>query len=355
MAVGVYYFDTGTFASATTVFTDSALTQIAADGFYSDNIISREQVNGLLGLAVTCNCAATPTPTPTPTPTITATPVPTPTPTSFPTATPTPTPTFTPTPTPTATPTPTPTPTVAGYYYRLEPCAPCNTTDVRYIFSTSALTDQQHYLEAETGCYYKYVLSSSYPPLVSVDIALVITPSQVPGASGCPVIVTTTNYIIQDCATNIQSVFVSEENYALNTRLVGSGNTYIVAGNTSDTSSYPSVSGLTCVDPNGNLPGSPNFLTCVTNCPADDYYLLQRCIGFAGTEITLQTSTEMGQRGINVGDVIYAQNQVCYTAIGTVNGINNATQIDMNNAFPMSSCFQCTNQMASTPGGFLGF
>ena len=66
MATGTYFFDTATFANATTVYTDATLTQIAADGWYSDNIISREQINGILGIAITCNCSATPTPTPTP-------------------------------------------------------------------------------------------------------------------------------------------------------------------------------------------------------------------------------------------------------------------------------------------------
>ena len=43
--LGTYYFDTASFANATALFTDSALTQCAPDGFYSDNIISREQIN----------------------------------------------------------------------------------------------------------------------------------------------------------------------------------------------------------------------------------------------------------------------------------------------------------------------
>ena len=102
------------------MFTDSALTQCAPDGFYSDSIISREQVNCVLQVAETCNCAGpTPTPTATTTPTVTPTPTPAPTSAVTPTAVPS-----QPTPTPTVTPV-TPTPTaeiVAGKYYQLDPC-----------------------------------------------------------------------------------------------------------------------------------------------------------------------------------------------------------------------------------------
>ena len=361
MATGTYFFDTATFANATTVYTDATLTQIAADGWYSDNIISREQINGILGIAITCNCSATPTPTPTPTPTITPTPVPTPTPTSFPTPTPTPTPTFTPTPTASPTPVPTPTPTVAGYYYRLTPCAPCDTNEFRYVFSTTSITDQQQFLDANTGCYYKYVPNFLHPPAVFVNSALIITPSSIPGETGCPpapIQPVTNNYIVQDCNTNIQKVFSTTGVFALNIRLVDtSSNTYTVAGTTSDTSSYPSVTGLVCVDSNGNLNGSPAFTSCASNCPAEDYYLLQRCVGFGGTEISLQTATSLAQQGFNVGDVIYAQNTVCYTITGTVNGINNAIQIQLNGAYKVTSCFQCTNQSNadSGQGSLFGF
>lgn len=49
-----YYLNAPSFASATAVFTDAALTTLAADGFYSDGVISREQVLGVLLPAVTC-------------------------------------------------------------------------------------------------------------------------------------------------------------------------------------------------------------------------------------------------------------------------------------------------------------
>ena len=106
--LGTYYFDTASFANATTIYDDANLTTVAANGFYSDNSIVREQVSGVLFAGQSC---AVPTPTPTPTPSPTPTPAPTPTPTPAPTPGPTPSPTPTPTPTPSPTPTPAPTPT----------------------------------------------------------------------------------------------------------------------------------------------------------------------------------------------------------------------------------------------------
>ena len=60
MAVGTYYFDTATFANATTVYTDVALTLVAPNGFYSDDTIVREQINGQLQVAETCDCSGMP-------------------------------------------------------------------------------------------------------------------------------------------------------------------------------------------------------------------------------------------------------------------------------------------------------
>jgi|TARA_R110000744_G_scaffold271122_1_gene384140 hypothetical protein len=63
MAQGTYYFDAATFASATAVFTDSDLTICAADGYYSDGVISRQLVNCVLLDAVVCpDCGGSPTP-----------------------------------------------------------------------------------------------------------------------------------------------------------------------------------------------------------------------------------------------------------------------------------------------------
>jgi len=45
---GTYYFDGVNFAQASALFTDAALTTLAADGFYSQNGIVRQQLNGVL-------------------------------------------------------------------------------------------------------------------------------------------------------------------------------------------------------------------------------------------------------------------------------------------------------------------
>jgi len=65
MAVfGTYYIDAPTFASATGVFTDAALTTCAPDGFYSDGVIYRQLSSCVLGSAVTCPTCTTPCGTP---------------------------------------------------------------------------------------------------------------------------------------------------------------------------------------------------------------------------------------------------------------------------------------------------
>jgi len=51
---GTYYFDSPSFSTATSVYTDEALTICAADGIYSDGTITRRQVNCVLEVAETC-------------------------------------------------------------------------------------------------------------------------------------------------------------------------------------------------------------------------------------------------------------------------------------------------------------
>ena len=45
---GTYYLNAPSLGSATSVFDDSTLLILAADGFYSDGVIAREQVSGVL-------------------------------------------------------------------------------------------------------------------------------------------------------------------------------------------------------------------------------------------------------------------------------------------------------------------
>jgi hypothetical protein len=55
MAVSeTYYLDAPSLGSASVIYSDAALTIIAEDGFYSDGVISREQVSGVLLPQQTC-------------------------------------------------------------------------------------------------------------------------------------------------------------------------------------------------------------------------------------------------------------------------------------------------------------
>lgn len=52
--LGSYYIDGPSFASATAVYTDAAMTTPAADGWYSDGTTAREQIGGVLGFSTSC-------------------------------------------------------------------------------------------------------------------------------------------------------------------------------------------------------------------------------------------------------------------------------------------------------------
>jgi len=54
-----YYLNAPSLASSTSVFSDASLTILAADGFYSDGVISREQVSGILLPQQSCPTCAT--------------------------------------------------------------------------------------------------------------------------------------------------------------------------------------------------------------------------------------------------------------------------------------------------------
>lgn len=61
MAVSAtYYLNGPDLGSSTTVYSNSSLTTIAPDGFYSDGVISREQVSGVLLPEVVCETCGTP-------------------------------------------------------------------------------------------------------------------------------------------------------------------------------------------------------------------------------------------------------------------------------------------------------
>ena len=63
----IYYIDTFNFAKATAVYTDAALTTLAADGFYQmGGVTARQQVNGVLDPPQDCPSCSKPSPDPTP-------------------------------------------------------------------------------------------------------------------------------------------------------------------------------------------------------------------------------------------------------------------------------------------------
>jgi len=58
--IGTYCFDGVNFAQATSLYTDSALTNLAPDGYYAQGAISRRQLNGVLLNAVSCSSCVDP-------------------------------------------------------------------------------------------------------------------------------------------------------------------------------------------------------------------------------------------------------------------------------------------------------
>lgn len=57
---GTFYLDASSLSSATVVYSNEALTVVAADGFYSNGLIVRQQLSGTLLPAVVCTECATP-------------------------------------------------------------------------------------------------------------------------------------------------------------------------------------------------------------------------------------------------------------------------------------------------------
>jgi hypothetical protein len=54
----IYYTDSTSLSTATSIYTDVNLTTLAADGYYSDKSVSRRQVSGILQAPETCtNCS----------------------------------------------------------------------------------------------------------------------------------------------------------------------------------------------------------------------------------------------------------------------------------------------------------
>tara|TARA_R110000751_G_scaffold85712_2_gene170961 strand:+ start:663 stop:1670 length:1008 start_codon:yes stop_codon:yes gene_type:complete len=58
--VGTFCFDGANFAQATSLYTDSALTNLAPDGYYAQGTISRRQLNGVLLASAACSSCVPP-------------------------------------------------------------------------------------------------------------------------------------------------------------------------------------------------------------------------------------------------------------------------------------------------------
>jgi hypothetical protein len=56
---GTYYLNAASLALATAVYSDAGLTTLAADGFYADGSIVREQVSGVLQAQSACPTCGT--------------------------------------------------------------------------------------------------------------------------------------------------------------------------------------------------------------------------------------------------------------------------------------------------------
>ena len=246
MAQGTYYFDTATFASATSIFTDANLTVCAGDGYYSDGIISRQLLGCRLLTAVLCpNCAATPTPTAVPT----ATPVP-------------------PTPAPTPVPTPTPGPSVV--YYTLVGCVNSAGVTPASGYIASLPTDEpgntQRYVDSSATPSKFYTYNNTFPALPSVNQSLILPSSleALTGLFGCPAISTTFTYQLRACLTNeTEFFFTTEVEFGIDTRVQQSSATgvfYTVEASVSSVgATWTELSGVACVQENGR---------CLTGCPA---------------------------------------------------------------------------------------
>jgi len=58
--LSTFYFDGTSFATATAVYTNATLTTLAPDGYYSNEVLVRQQLNGVLLNATTCTTCAAP-------------------------------------------------------------------------------------------------------------------------------------------------------------------------------------------------------------------------------------------------------------------------------------------------------
>tara|TARA_R110000787_G_scaffold70013_9_gene155652 strand:+ start:8914 stop:10005 length:1092 start_codon:yes stop_codon:yes gene_type:complete len=322
MAVEQYYLDTATFANANVIYTDDTLSLPAPDGFYSDGIVSREQVAGVLLAAQLCVSCGAPTPTPTPNPTSSptptpATPLPTVTVTQPPPPTPEPTPEPTPQPAPSATPLPTVTAAPSGLYYRLTPCAPCDVNEYRYIFSLVGPVDQQRYVDPLTGCHYKYSPSFLNPPAAYVNQDLVIDATFLPLEYGCPPDVVGQYWQLINCTTGSSDHYsFSSINYIQYDRVANAaGELFNVDGIISEITTQQNEGDITCVDNNGLRPNQVGFLGCEKFCPSTILYSMRACSGDSSYRVSGETIEQLGRRGIGFPPYIPEENTIVWSSV----------------------------------------
>ena len=399
MAVGTYYFDTATFANATTVYTDVALTLVAPNGFYSDDTIVREQINGQLQVAETCDCSGMPV-SPTiytvtqnvtngivgilgtgytlsgigydggnpPGPLtqsgaaldlysfiIDATPA---SGYQFSSSAPfsatnpngqIPSQDLAVTNTLEGTIELIPPPVVASFYYKITPCAPCDPNEARYIGPlTVGPGDQQQYLDPNSGCYYKYIPSFLNPPAAFVPGNLIINAEPIPNTFGCPVLPTLRYYIVTDCNTNIEYSMETAETYPLYTRISHDQDLYTISGVTTEEgrAGLPTIPTSPCVDDQNRLPGDPNFSGCTINCEGQTYLVLEECSQGVGDLVeSLNLADLWFGNGFAINDYVYVpQTEKCYQIISTITrtSVTNSTTINLADMNKVDSCSQCS-------------
>lgn len=342
MAVEEYYLDTATFANANVLYADSALSLAAPDGFYSDGIISREQISGVLQAAKTCISCGAPTPTPTPTVTLTPTLTPvTPAPTVTVTQPPTPTPAVTAEPTATPIPSATPLPTVtaapSGLYYRLTPCAPCDVNEYRYVFSLVGLVDQQRYVDPLSGCHYKYSPSFLNPPGVYVSPNLIIDPTLLPLEYGCPVADGGITYELQQCATGDLGFYTRTSTvYFTSAAVIDTINDrYQVIGilTPGEELGKQDVGSVECIDVTGLRPGDTGFQGCSQlGCGGNSGFSMVKCGEYVNrtygnyihSALTLSELNLQGFPSWSPQLVYSTQTNECYKVVGIFADSNSA-------------------------------
>ena len=362
MAVSTYYFDTPTFASATSIYSDASLTTFAPDDFYSDNIIVRQQVNGVLLPGVACG-GATPT---LPTlffadllisgfavsdagvitlPTVQL-------PTGANTA-------FTSTPASFAVVTASTVRTLnisvvvpAGYLNAGDtitgvatatqlPVAPSGTAVRYYYFTECLLSDSSNsnspeklypmtiapilngrYLESETQRYwsvFRTTQGNTNPADDGPAFELTATQSEtirgtleyIPGDAACPFPNPDNIYWLRRCSDQSTDFFMNTGTitFSNNARVIDTVNsvTYMVIGALTDNAgTRTQVNNIQCADYNNVAFGASGFTNCATYCSSSVFYILEECGAVAGTQsaMTVKATSELPE--LNISTVIYS-------------------------------------------------